>query len=534
MKYIFRLFFAVIVTCGMLIGADKASALDAGQRYKVTLSKVNSDGTVTDISTSAFITADSNGKLAFTFTDSVPTVADANWIVFTIKDAKGTVVRKGLGPAALSTETVECGVNGLSDVQAKAMIKCFADAGTDDPFYGMFGLMMLRSPTLTEADRNHICAGGHTVILGSGGVVDYLKIDLGVIPALYSTFGKKLVNNTASGSKDFSNYCAKFKGAVDNDNADLTAEAGGFLADVTIDAANAAGLDVGLITTAMETAGEKADSNADFNAVSSAANAMMDQAISNFFKRLRSFKVKVEYGNAFTALNSSGDAVTRFNSAVDTMLTCFTNLEAKYRESFENQTVDTTTQQAMNADFGACFTSFKTSIRSTDAEITAMKAACATPVGGALSADYGKNRDFGAAQVNQVIPATVLDNFVCTTITDGGSITYTRHDLEVPNFMKQWQAAKSDFQTDLGGLNASFIVINEIKEDIQVIQASMWELFSGGAQPNFAAMKAAKKLMQDRLDAAADRIGGTTNGATALTTAQKKGIIKMILEPDIN
>lgn len=536
MKYFLRLFFAVILTSGILISGKNASALDAGQKYKVTLSKLNSDGTVTDISTSSFITADSNGKLSFSFTDGVPTVTDANWIVFTIKDSAGTVVRKGLGPAALSTETVECGVNGLSDVQAKAMLNGFANAKTDDPFYGLFGYMMLRSPTLTEADRNLIASGGNTVILGSGGVVDYLKNTLGVTDAQYSAFLKKLVNNTASGSKDFSDYCANFKGAIDNSNDDLTAKAGGFLADVVIDAVNAAGFDVGLITTAMEAAGEKADSNSDFNSVSTAANAMMDQAISNFFKRLRSVKVKTEYTNAFTALGSTGSDVTRFNTAVDVLLACFATMEAKYRANFENQNVDTATQQAMNTDFGSCFTTFQSSIRSTDAEVATVKTACATAMGvseAQLPSDFGKNYNFSGTLVNQVIPATVLDNFICTVITNGGSVDYTRHSIAIPTVMLNWLATTTDFDTTLNALSGSFIDLAKIKEDIEIIQATLWDLFSG-APPSFATMKAVKATMQTRLDATADRITGTTNGTTALTTAQKKGIIKMILEPDIN
>ena len=512
------------------------ATLTAGASYTVTLSKVNSDGTVTDIGTTVPIVADSNGKLAFNFTSNVPTVTDTNWLAFTIKDKDGVVVRKGLGPAVASTETLECGLNGLSDVQARAILNGFANSKTDDPFYGMFGLMMLRSPTLTESDRNLIASGGNTVILGTGGVVDYLKNTLGVTAAQYSTFVKKIANNTASGSKDLSDYCSNFKGAVDNDNGDLTAKAGGFLADVVIDAANAAGFDIGLITTAMEAAGELADTNTDFNRVSSAANNMMDQAISNFFKRLRSIKVKTEYGNAFTALGSTGATVTRFNTAVDVLLACFSTMDAKYRDKFESQNIDTATQQAMNTDYGSCFTTFQSSIRSTDAEVATVKTACATKMSvseAQMPSDFGKNYSFAGTLVNQVIPSTVLDNFVCTVIGNGGSIDYTRHTLSIPTLMLQWLTTKSDFDTTLSALNGSFIDLAKIKEDIEIIQATLWDTFSSGT-PTFAKMKAAKALLQSRLDATADRITGTTNGTTALSAAQKKGIVKMILEPDIN
>ncbi len=87
------------------------AALTAGATYTITVQKVNSNGTVTDYS-STTATADVNGKLAFT-ASSMPTKDDCNFIVILIKDGGGNTVRKGIVPAPAASSTNELGVNDL-------------------------------------------------------------------------------------------------------------------------------------------------------------------------------------------------------------------------------------------------------------------------------------------------------------------------------------------------------------------------------------------------------------------------------------
>jgi len=74
-----------------------ASALTAGQDYTVVLSKINSDGTITSVSSTS-ATADANGKLGFSLSN-LPTAVDANFVLLQVKDAGGNVVRQGIAPA---------------------------------------------------------------------------------------------------------------------------------------------------------------------------------------------------------------------------------------------------------------------------------------------------------------------------------------------------------------------------------------------------------------------------------------------------
>ncbi|OGQ38612.1 MAG: hypothetical protein A2W61_00295 [Deltaproteobacteria bacterium RIFCSPLOWO2_01_44_7] len=524
--------FKKIFIFGMCLLLSKATlALDANKDYTVTLAKVNSNGTTTNIET-VNATSDSNGKISFSFTTGVPTADTTNFIAITIKNEAGTVVRQSLAPAPDSTSTTLVGVNGLSDTQAKAMLEGFVAAGTDDPIYASFGFMLLKSSQLSSSDRSKITTGGRNAILGSGGFVDFLQTSGGVTASQLTTFKQKIVSNTTSNTRDLADYCSNFKTAVDNDDADSMAKAGGFIADIFIDAANAAGFDVGLIPSALDSAGEVANADDDLAGLSSAANTIVNQALSSLFLRIAAVKINKEYTTALTTLGASGSQVDRYNSAVTTMLTAFEAIDTQFRADFENQTMDSAKQSQINTLFQTAFSAFETNIASTNAEISAMKTAFATAMGiveNTLPTDFGTFRDENGASKNWPIPMTVLHNWAATTATAGGSVTYTRDTLDIPVLMS-WLGARTSF----GAGPVIMQALLGLHEDIQIIQFTYFSTFSGGGPVTPAVEKAAKLLMQQRIDSAVARLGGTTDGSAALTDAHKKAIVKVMLEPNFN
>ncbi|HEX7373087.1 MAG TPA: hypothetical protein VF372_09710, partial [Thermodesulfobacteriota bacterium] len=68
------------VLCWGMTAAPSHAALTPGAAYTITIQKMNSNGTVSDVSTTE-ATADANGKLIFSLT-SMPTNTDCNFIVF--------------------------------------------------------------------------------------------------------------------------------------------------------------------------------------------------------------------------------------------------------------------------------------------------------------------------------------------------------------------------------------------------------------------------------------------------------------------
>lgn len=504
-------------------------ALDAGGIFTVTLARVNSNGTTTDIA-STTATSGSDGKITFTFdTTVVPTVDEANFLSITIKNSSNAVVRQSLVPAPPADGTSNVGANSLSDVQAKAILDGFASSGTDDPIYGAFGFMLLRSSQLSAADRKNITAGGKNAILGTGGFNDFLQTSGGVTAAQLATFRKKIVSNTTSGTKDLADYCSNFKTAVDNNDPDSMAKAGGFIADIFIDAANAAGFDVGLIPSALDAAGQIADADPNIADLSDSAELSTQQALSSFFQRIAAIKVNKEYTEALTTLGATGSQVDRYNTAVNTMLSAFESIDTQYRQDYENQTMDSTKQAAINALFQAAFNSFETNIASTDAEIATMKTNFAAALGineGDLPGDFGKFRNELGTQVNWPIPMTVLHNWATTVLNAGGSLTYTRDTLAVPAMMEWLNGSRTNFD---GPTTMSALL--GLREDSDIIQFTFFTIFNGG-NPGREAEKSAKLLMQQRIDTAKDRLSGTTKASTAITAAQKKALVKLMLQPN--
>lgn len=550
MKKIFlkKSFLLVAICFVSFLTSSAWGALTTGATYSVVLSTVNNDGSTTDV-TSTTAVADSNGKISFSFS-SIPTNSDANFLAVTVKgptvdasgratpDTQNTVVRQGLSPAPSAGVTNLTGINDLSYTQSQALLQGFSAAGSADPVFAAFGMMLLRVANMSSSDIGNISAGGRAAILGTGGLVDFLQTN-GVTTAQITTFKQKLVYNKP-GKLDFSDFTSKYKTAVDNSAVATTnlAEAASMMADIFIDAANAAGIDLDLIMAGMEAAGGVAESNANLLAVSTTTNASMNQSINSFMTRIAATKVKQIYSDALATLSATGAQVTRFNTGVSNMVTNFSAIDSTYGKYFENPVANpmtSTIQAAINSAYQTAFNTFMSDIASTDAEITTMKSTVASAFGitvGQLPAGYGTYTNETGTVVNFSIPEAVSQTWVAANIQGtGGALTYTRDTLAIPSNMQSWLPARNNYVEMVPN---SFAVLLGLREDVMIIQSTKFNLFSGGAQPTLAQRQAAGLLYHQRLDTQAAALGGTTNGSTAITSAQKEALVLMSLQPSLH
>ncbi|MBW2109031.1 MAG: hypothetical protein JRI36_10255 [Deltaproteobacteria bacterium] len=560
-----------ILLCVALIGLSTTPlwALTAGETYTITVYKVNSNGTTTSVS-STTVTADSNGKISFTLSN-VPTSPTTNFIVLQCQDSSGTVVRKGFAPAPPAGSQNQLGINSLATSLTDAILKCGETAGTDDPILVAFGLVLTRSPGISDDDLQRIATLGNGAIRGTGGFEDFLT-DNGVSTAQLETFRQKLVYNSASGSKDLSDFTAMFKNAVDNGDDDEMAKAGGFMAEIFVDAGNAAGIDPTLILAAQDAAGEvtcQAEYTAIMAAISSSVQNGMNQSMSSFFTRLAAIKLKTEYTDALTTLGASGTQVDTFNSAVQAMVTAFENIDTTYGDYFmdpdgyvdSHGTTHAAVQNAIDTAFDTAFSTFQSAIQSSNADITAMKQAVASAFGidvGDLPSDFGTTQDFSGNSVNWPIPQTVMVNWVASIVDAGGGLTYTRDTLALPNGVQSWIGTCSDNQyfdqnscegnggtwtagrSDYSSEPDSFAALMGLEEDIRIIEFTRFAVYDN-LDPNSqtqeqmkAAEKAGRLAFQQHLEAARDRIDGTVDGVTDITTSQKEAIIKVMQQPSLH
>jgi hypothetical protein len=98
-----------------------------------------------------------------------------------------------------------------------------------------------------------------------------------------------------------------------------------------------------------------------------------------------------------------------------------------------------------------------------------------------------------------------------------------------------WTSARKDYlNPPLATPSASFNAYLGLMEDIQIIENARYAIYWGGANPTREEEKQAKLDFQQRMEAAAERIGGTTDGTTAITDEQKDAIIKLLMQPSMD
>ncbi len=538
-----RFFTGMVIAAALLFVYSYAeAALTSGNEYSVTMSKVNSDGSVTDLSTTSS-TADSNGKITFSFSN-VPTSPDTNFLVLTVKDSSGTVVRKSFVPAPPDGVTGQLGVNALSTTQTDMILQSLSGAGTDDPIVVAYGLILTRTPNLSDSEVTGIATLGRTAI--KNGFENFLTGN-GVTAAQLQTFKEKLVYNQPD--KDLSNFTTLFKSAVDNPSqaTDDMAKAGGLIADIFIDAGIASGIDLGLIQAAHDAAGEVVESDPDasaaFNAFSTDTKSAIESAMGTFFIRVAAMKIKTSYTDALNALNASGTQITTFNLAVQAMMTAMENLDKQYSQYYEDPTLLTAlVQEQMNTAYSSAFETFQAAIAASNSDITQMKSNIATALGMQLSdlpPDMGSYYDFNGQAQNWPIPQVVAFNWVASLVGDGGDLSYDRAAvaaaMPVPSLNMGWlngSGTRSDFTS--GGTPASFASLMGIQEDIMVAEHTRWVIWDGGQQPTREEEKAAGLAYTNNIGTIVSSLGGTTDGASAISDIQKKALVKMMEHPELN
>lgn len=567
----FFIFVLLGFTFGMMAGNSAyGDALAPNTTYYLTIQKMNSNGTVTDYN-SAEVTTDTNGKLSFTLS-AMPTNADANFIVFIIKDDHNNVVRKGFVPAPPAGDTNLLGINNLSTAQTNAILSAGEKIGTDDPIAVAHLITLLRSDGATANDAVTFAELGKYAIVGAGGFEDTLT-NSGVTATQLASFKSYLIYNPTAGKKTIRDLTAGFKAAVDSGNATTAKQemqkAGGFMADVFMDAAASAGIDMNLILAGHDAAGVVAELHSDItDQLAPGVKSSMNQSMSSFFQRIAAVKVKGEYTKALTTLNASGAQVDSFNSAVSTMMTSMQNIDSDYADFYNDPTAYcqaqgkslATVQAETNARYQAAFTAFQDAITSTDADIASMKNKVATGFGipaNQLPSDFGKYYSFDGTQKNWPIPQTVMVTWLANALIAGGSFSYTRPAdiatvLPVPSNMT-WMGNCSDstymdpgscgghggiwtsparrtYPTNMPDVMKGYM---QLQDDLQIADMTRNFIYQNG-QPTRDQEKQAKLTFRNNLDLIAGWISGKIDAVTNLSDAQKKAIVKLLMQPSMN
>jgi len=562
---------AILVASALLIISliSTCFALNASTKYFITTSKFNSDGTLTAIETVP-ATTDAAGKLSFTLT-TLPTNAEVNFIAFAIKDLSGSVVLQGVAPAPPAGDQNEIGINDLATAQAATFIKAAALAGTDDPILAAYLLVILRSSSLSPDDVVKLATLGKEAIRSNIGFEAYL---LANIPqAKFIALQKCLVYNPDPSKTTLRDFTKGFFTAVESGDATTesseTQKAGGLMADVFMDAAACADVELDYITNAHNAAGNGAEASGLMSgpgAITPNVMSSIDQSMSAFGHKVGMVKMVTEYSNALSALKATGAQVDTFINAAKAMAASNNSVDVQYGDFFKDPAAylaahpgsdAQSVQSAINAIYQNSWTTFQSAIAASDAQIAALKAGVLAAFPGlVLPPDFGKNNDGSQNPPNWPVQQVVMVSWMVDLIKAGGSIGYTRDTTPIPAMMQQWQGvcskaqywdqqscqsnggtwtvSRSSFDTPSSAFNAYL----GIQQDVSIADMARNSIWNG---PNGTQLQ---PTQDQRMQAAADfvtllgkiqgNIVATKAGGVAASDAEKQAIIKLMLQPQDN
>lgn len=557
-----------------------AHALTAGQNYTVTIGKINSNGTETTLSTSAPVTADADGKIAFSLA-SVPDNTTCNFMTIVIKDSNGTVARNGIAPCAAAGTTLPLGVSPVTDKQTEALKAGFAAAGTDDPILAVFGLIIVRTTGITSAELAEMATIARRGINDPNGFVDHLKTTRGVTDAQLLAYRNSIVAQLADANTGYSKLV---KDSVDATTSATESgkrgEAAGMLMDILVKAASDAGFQQDYVIEAFNSMGSVAVPLINGSAVlSPTTKAGVQSSVGGGIQKIREKRVVEKYTRALTTLGATGNDVTQFQTAAttltDAMRAAFSTFEqTAFQTGSEDANTINNAQTALNTAMNTAFNNFIAGVAVDDPRITTLIGHICQSIPNApancIPANFFKFYKPDGSQVNWPVNMVVLTDWVATNKLAGGALTYSRDGGQDPNaavnsafmpWMGQcsvagrfnkvacetnpgagvWTAGRTCFGTVAAAgevttcrnFPADYANLMAIQEDINIRQMSRWAAVQAANNDNGTEETAEQDFTNGLYTKLTGLIGGTTDGAAAITGQQKKAIVTLMSPPQM-
>ncbi len=529
-----------IISLLLLLGTgNPALALTVGEQYTITIEKINSDGSLTADSTSLEIfttaTADSDGKLSFSFDSGIPDNSSCNFMVITLTNSSDAVERRSLVPCPDAGNGLPLGISGVTQKQADALIAAFATAGSDDPILAIFGFTIVRSEGITEAELSTMADICYQGIAGAGGFVDDMT-GKGVTTAQLLSYRNKIISLLADPDTGYSKLLKDSVDVSSTNDSTLEAakrgEAAAQLLSYLVQAATTAGFSQDRIMEAFNAMGSIAVpliTTAAGNGNLSAATAQsINSSVGGGIQKLGADRAIEKYTQALTALGASGTDLTTFTTAANTLITTMSNAFAEFDKVFngsETSSDVSTADATMTSTMDAAFSTFSTSTSASNARIVTMIANICTAMGsGSSTCIPTSNFKFsqnGGGTVNWPIMMVIPTDWVSTITTAGGGLSYTQDTVAIPGDLA------GQTRNDYNAIPSPYKELFQIQFDVMIQEFVRF----GSQGGDMDADNALEKAFSDALVAIAGNINGTTDGSTAISSAQKEALVELMKSP---
>ncbi len=550
----------IMLSFGLI--SPTAQALTVGEVYTISIEKINSDGTLTSGSTSLNLTqtatADSDGKLGFSFTSTIPNNSTCNFLVVSITNSSNAVERRTVLPCPDDGKALAMGVSGVTNSQADAMIEAFSNAANDDPIVATFGFILVRSEGISASEIVFMANLANQGINATNGYVSDMT-SKGVTTTQIASYRKAIISKLADPNTGYSKL---MKDSVDVASlGDSTLEAAkrgeasaklfsflvesattaGFSQDRVIEAFNAMGA---IVVPLMATAVADGD-------LTAATKQSIDSSVGGGLQKLRADVGIEKYSQALTTLGATGADVTTFSSAAATMVTAmsaaFKTFDAVFTGS-ETDTAVSTANDVLSTAMNTAFTIFKTATAATDARLSTMISNIDTALGGSsgLATSAFKFYNSDGSQTNWPMTMVITTDWLSALKTASGSISYTRDTTAIPStvtwigtcsnstYLEKTSCETASATWTSGRTDSSYPTpykqLFNIQQDIAILEFTRFSS-QQSAGSDMSAQNTLEKALSDGLTVIRGNISGTTNGTTAISTAEKKAIVELMKSP---
>lgn len=531
-------FFSILAVLGL---SNPAWSLTIGEDYIITIEKINSDGSLTADSTSLGIattaTADSDGKLSFSFNSGIPNNSSCNFMVITITNSSDAVERRSLVPCPDAGKSLPLGVSGVTQKQADALIEAFATAGSDDPILAVFGFTIVRSEGITSAELSTMADICYQGIAGTNGFVDDMT-GKGVSSTQLLAYRNKIISLLADPDTGYSKLLKDSVDVSSSNDSTLEAakrgEAAAQLLSYLVQAATTAGFSQDRIMEAFNAMGAIAVpliTTAEGNGSISAATAQsINSSVGGGIQKLKADRGIAKYTQALTELGASGSDLSTFTTAADTLSTTMANTFAEFDKVFNGSETSadvSTAEGILNTAMSTAFDTFITSTASSNARITTMIANIDTALGVGTGLNVTNFQFFTTTgQSNWPIMMVIPTDWISSIKTAGGNVTYTRDTVAIPANLSGSLGARTDYSA----IPDPYQQLFEIQEDI-LIQEFVRFSSQSSAGSDMSAQNTLEKAFSDSLIDIVANIGGTSDGATAIIAAKKEALVELMKSP---
>lgn len=207
------------------------------------------------------------------------------------------------------------------------------------------------------------------------------------------------------------------------------------------------------------------------------------------------------------------------------------NAFAEFDKVFNGSETDTAVsaaQSTLDSTMTSAFNTFISSTAASNARLSTMITNIETALGNPGLGLSSSNFQFftTSGQSNWPIMMVIPTDWLSSIKTAGGSLSYTVDTLAIPANL----SGSLGSRTDYSAIPTPYRQLFEIQEDVMIREFKRFS-DSSSASGDMATMNTVEKAFSDGLQTIIGNIGGTTDGTTPISTAQKAALVELMKSP---